>query len=362
MGHTGLWAHRPLTRTCHRGKITRESRRSDGTKEMRPGTDGCKHMWDQLRHFAKQLLVEWRFFWQRRPRPREDLIPIPESGVAYRPLQKLILTDGVGRTLFEEYARHRHDVRGEEETGWILMGLRLPDAGVALATLPAGAKREAGVAHVQFNSTAQAVACRILRQEDRRLVPVGIVHTHPGSLRHPSSGDYRGDKRWVKHLRGQEAAFGIGTADGEDDLINPQVASQPKEHCQCYMGFRFSWYALGADDRAYRPLPASMTIGPDLALPLHDVWGTIEAHAERLDRLCRQLARLRLEVIGEEKGHVLQLVVPLGDECSVRAILRGPDAEYFLVRKEQWLRSDNQEAHVDRGIFLMLAALAEGNI
>src|SRR5262249_21650224 len=143
---TGSEYGRPLTRSCHKGKITRECRRIDHTKETRPGTDGCKHMWDQLRHFANQLLAEWRFFWQRRPRPGEELIPITESGVAYRPLQKIILTDGVGRTLFEEYARHRHDVRGEEETGWILMGLRLPDAGVALATLPAGAKREAGVA------------------------------------------------------------------------------------------------------------------------------------------------------------------------------------------------------------------------
>ena len=318
-------------------------------------------MWDQLRHFANQLLVEWRCFWQRTPRLREELIPIPEPNVAYRALGSVVLTDGVSRTLFEEYAQHRHDVRGEEETGWILMGLRREDEAIALATLPAGAEREAGVAHVRFNTTAQAVASRILRQEDRRLGIVGLVHTHPGSLRHPSSGDYRGDRRWVRLLRGQEGVFGIGTADGEDDLINPQVATQPKKHCQCYMGFRFSWYALAAEDRAYRPLPVTMTIGPDLALPLHDVWATIEAHAERLDRLCRQLARMRFEVLQEEKGHVMQLVVPLGEESSLRAVLRGPDVEYFLVRKDQWLRSDNNEPHVDRGVFLLLAALAEGN-
>jgi len=28
-------------------------------------------------------------------------------------LQRVLLTDGVGRTLFEEYASHRSEVRGE---------------------------------------------------------------------------------------------------------------------------------------------------------------------------------------------------------------------------------------------------------
>src|SRR5439155_16670861 len=94
--------------------------------------------------------------------------------------------------------------------------LRLESEAVALATLPAGAGRSAGVAHVQFSSNGQALGSRIVRQADRRLVPLGVVHTHPGTLRHPSDGDYRGDSQWVGKLRGHEGIFGIGTADGNE--------------------------------------------------------------------------------------------------------------------------------------------------
>src|SRR5207244_3069537 len=97
-----------------------------------------------------------------------------------------VLTDGVGRTLFEEYAAHRTEARGEEETGWLLLGLREARQAVVLATLPAGTQREASASHVRFNTNGQAMGSRIVRQMDRRLTIVGLVHTHPGSLRHPS--------------------------------------------------------------------------------------------------------------------------------------------------------------------------------
>ena len=113
----------------------------------------------------------------------------PASSVAYGPLRRILLTDGVAHTLFEEYAAHRGAAHGEEETGWVLLGLRMADEAVVLGTLPAGAEADAGVAHVRFNSDAQALAYRIVRQTDRRLTIVGVVHTHPGSLRHPSDGD-----------------------------------------------------------------------------------------------------------------------------------------------------------------------------
>ena len=82
----------------------------------------------------------------------------PPPAVSYGPLRRVLLTDGVAHTLFEEYAAHRGEARGEEETGWVLLGLREADEAVVLATLPAGAEADAGVAHVRFNSDAQALA------------------------------------------------------------------------------------------------------------------------------------------------------------------------------------------------------------
>jgi proteasome lid subunit RPN8/RPN11 len=316
-------------------------------------------MLEELLQSVRRILARGTSLWRGTPALHPELLRAPETTAKLRPLERIVLTDGVSRTLFEEYARHRLDERGEEETGWILMGLRKLDEAIALATLPAGAGREAGVAHVRFNATAQAMASRILRQEDRRLRIVGIVHTHPGSLRHPSTGDFRGDRKWIKQFRDQEGVFGIGTADGDEDNLSPHVASQPKEHCQCYMGFRFSWYSLAAGDRNYRPLPVGLTIGPDMALPLHEIWSTLEVHGDRLDRLCRQLAKVRFEVFQEEKRPVLQLILPLAEDSSLRVVMRDEDVEYFMVRKDQWLRSECCEPHVDRGVFLILAAMAE---
>src|SRR5438128_2355819 len=90
------------------------------------------------------------------------------GGVRYGPLERIVLTDGVGRTLFEGYADHRAGARGEDETGWLLLGLREASEAVVLATLPAGTQSDASAAHVRFNSNAQALASRIVRQADRR--------------------------------------------------------------------------------------------------------------------------------------------------------------------------------------------------
>src|SRR5438874_13417818 len=172
----------------------------------------------------------------------------------YRPRQRVLLTDGVGRTLFEEYGEHQAGSRGEEETGWVLLGVREEAEAIVLGTLPAGTERDAGVGHVQFNSAGQILGSRIVRQSDRRLTILGVVHTHPGSLRHPSDGDLRGDSIWVGQLRGREGIFGIGTADGKPSLGTP-VAHQPKPNMQCLDKLRLSWYALREGDKNYRPLP-----------------------------------------------------------------------------------------------------------
>jgi proteasome lid subunit RPN8/RPN11 len=300
-----------------------------------------------------------------RPTPRPAPVLPPNPAVRpLRPLKRLRLTDQVSHTLFDEYAAHRASARGEEETGWALLGLREGDTALALATLPAGAGREAGQAHVRFNSSAQALGSRAVRQQDRRLTLLGVVHTHPGSLRHPSDGDYRGDSKWVAQLRGGEGVFGIGTADRPasgcpDAGPTNEVAWQPQPHRQCLGPLCLSWYTLGEGDRAYRPLPVEVTLGPDLAKPLRPVWGQVEEYAERLDKLARQQARVSFGVLPGRQGPALAAEVPLADPGqAVRILLEGKEVRYYLVRDGEPVAADIGEARVDQGFYLLLAELA----
>jgi len=292
------------------------------------------------------------------PRPLVSSQRRASTPLTYGPLQRVLVTDGVGRTLFEEYASHRAEARGEEETGWLLLGLREANEAVVLATLPAGADRDAGVAHVRFNSEAQGLGSRIIRQSDRRLTILGVVHTHPGTLRHPSDGDLRGDGEWVRHLRGSEGIFGIGTADGPGSAAS-LFASQPRPHVQCLGELRFSWYALRQGESAYRPLPVELTLGPDLARSLHPIWDVLEAHAERIDRLYRQQTGVRFEVACDERGPGLFLTLPLaGSGDAVRVLVRRKEVRYFVVHDGELLEVDLQDDYVDRGVYLLLAELA----
>jgi hypothetical protein len=276
----------------------------------------------------------------------------------YGPLTRVVLTDEVNRTLFEEYAAHRKSARGHEETGWVLLGLREASEALVLATLPAGTERNAGVAHVRFNSQGQALGSRIVRQADRRLTMLGVVHTHPGSLRHPSDGDYHGDRLWVGRLRGQEGVFGIGTADGDED-DQDVYARQIKPHVQALGTLCLSWYSLRHGDGGYRPLPCDLTLGPDLARPLHPVWPIIEAHAERLERLYLQQAGVRFGVVGGTEGPALTVDLPLAEPgWGVRVWLEGKEIRYFVVKDGDILAVDPHEALVDRGVYLLLAELS----
>jgi proteasome lid subunit RPN8/RPN11 len=281
-----------------------------------------------------------------------------ETPTSFQPLRRIVLTDGVGYTLFEEFAAHRAAERGQEETGWVLMGRRKADEAVVLATLPAGAERDASVSHVRFNSRAQEVASRIVRQADRRLRMLGVVHTHPGSLRHPSDGDYRGDIQWVRSLRNQEGLFGIGTADNPDGEAT--VADRPNPHQQCLGELCFSWYTLQAGDSRYRPLPVEVTLGPDLARPLHAVWPALEAHAERLERLCQQQVGIRFEVVTIASEPVLVMNLPLAETGNaLQVLLEEKRVRYFLKRGDDLLMADCPEERVDRGVYLLLAELTE---
>jgi len=270
-------------------------------------------------------------------------------------LERIVLTDGVARTLFDDYAEHRRSDRGDEEIGWILLGLRHEGEAIALAALPAGTQRDAGLAHIRFNTEAQALASRIVRQKDKRLQIVGVVHTHPGSLRCPSDGDLQGDSLWVGQLRGGEGIFGIGTAD---------VRSQAQKdagggHVQIYGEMCFSWYALGVGDRRYRPIPVQVTIGPDLALALRPLWNVIEANAAPLNKLCRQFAKVHFEVIDEEPAKLLCVKIALAEpKQQLRLLLNECEARYYWDKGGELIAIDPHEPRPDRAAYLILAELA----
>jgi hypothetical protein len=128
---------------------------------------------------------------------------------------------------------------------------------------------------------------------------------------------------------------------------------------QCLGELRLSWYALRHGDPTYRPLPVGLTIGPDLARPLHEVWVAIEAHAERLERLYRQQAGVTFGVVAGESGPWLAVNVPVAEPgTGIRVLLKPKEARYFLVRNGELLAVDCLEDRVDRGVYLLLAELA----
>ncbi len=273
-------------------------------------------------------------------------------------LRRVVVADEVSRTLFQEFAEHRASSRGREEIGWLLLGVRYADVAVVLATLPAGMQRSASAVHVRFHTASQALASRIVRQEHKQLTLLGVVHTHPGSLRHPSDGDLRGDAVWVAQLRGRQGIFAIGTADAPKCPLG-QVAWQPQVHEQCWQDLRFSWYALKAGASRYEALPVTLTLGPDFALPLRPVWPVLEHNARRLDDLAQQLHKVQLAIVEGKKQPALALRLPLAngaDELYVQ--LEGSEVRYLLLRAGQALAADLNEPRVDRGVYLMLAELA----
>ncbi len=280
----------------------------------------------------------------------------------WRRLERIVLTDEVNRTLFRQYAEHRASDRGEDETGWVLLGRRQADHALALAALPAGAGSEAGVAHVRFHSAAQAIASRIVRRHDKRLSLIGVVHTHPGRLRQPSGGDFAGDRVWVEQLRGQEGAFGIGTADATPldaaPLTGPQILQQPEPHRQWLGELCFSWYALAKGDAAYRPLPVQVTLGPDLARPLHHLWPVLERHAQCLERLSQLFAQVSLQVVDGDDGPAVGVTIGLGQPGqALRLVVESAGVRYYVVQDHDVFAVDPDEDVIDRGVFVVLAEL-----
>jgi hypothetical protein len=120
-----------------------------------------------------------------------------------------------------------------------------------------------------------------------------------------------------------------------------------------------SWYALGVGEANYRSLPVALTLGPDLARPLHRVWSVLETHAEQLERLYRQQAGITFDVVGGNDKPGLAVNVPLAEpENAVRVVIREDRVRYYLVRDGELFGADCVEERVDRGVYLLLAALA----
>ena len=74
-------------------------------------------MWQTLVKKAHQFLSQLSRWLPHpdpdAPRPRR---PLPSLSAHYAPLQRVLLTDEVGRTLFEEYQEHRSQAHGDDET------------------------------------------------------------------------------------------------------------------------------------------------------------------------------------------------------------------------------------------------------
>jgi hypothetical protein len=121
----------------------------------------------------------------------------------------------------------------------------------------------------------------------------------------------------------------------------------------------FSWYALGEGDRRYRPLAVQLTLGPDLARPLHPVWETIELHADRLDRLARQQSGVSFQVVAGKAGPALAVNMKLAEPATgLRVVLERNEVRYFLVRQDDLIEVNPKEKLVDRAVYLVLAELA----
>ena len=67
-------------------------------------------MFQALASTARQWLRDLRRVLARRGGARQPQAVVLPSPQKYQPLQRVLLTDGVGRTLFEEFAAHRAEV------------------------------------------------------------------------------------------------------------------------------------------------------------------------------------------------------------------------------------------------------------
>jgi proteasome lid subunit RPN8/RPN11 len=306
------------------------------------------------------LGLSWRWIVeQARGIPRAvPRIPAPSANRdPLRRLERVVLTDAVARRLFDDFIDHRATPRGEEEIGWMIVGLRSGSEALVQGLLPAGSMREAGVAHVEFNREAYGVAIKFLRQRHPQLDLLGVVHTHPGSLRHPSEGDWHGDSRWVGRLRGREGVFGIGTADAH---APEGFISNPSPHRQIRGPLSFCWYALAHGDRRYRTIPVGITLGDDLAAPLQKCWESLERHAIPLERLFRQQVGFTMEELELDGKSLLSARLPLVEpDRSLRILIDHDDVRWYLEEDDRLTAIRPDPGPLDANAYAIMAKLAE---
>ena len=137
------------------------------------------------------------------------------------------------------------------------------------------------------------------------------------------------------------------------------VAGQPQPSVQTFGDEVLSWYSLVAGQPRYRPLEVRLTLGPDLALPLHGLWTTLEWFADPLERLYRQQAGLTFHVVEGQYGSALAVRIKLAEsEQALRIVLEGKEAAFYLQREDKIFAVDTPASALDRAVYLVLAELA----
>ena len=267
----------------------------------------------------------------------------------------MAIRSGVLATMFRDFHLHRATERGNEETGWLLLGRRDGAGAVIEATLPPGEFRDAGLAHVNMNSTAQSVAMRLLKRTYPHLDVLGVAHTHPGRMCRPSHGDYQGDSEWVPNLVQKEGLFAIGvwsmeqfklkdkdftanTIKDEDDDAEVRGDGNRANTTHEEGSAQFHWYALAAGDTWYRHLALETVEGVDLAANILGHWPVIEQYAGSIDRLIRMQGHLEMNLLpmgvcDEPTLLLRQTLARPGEELQV--VLQGREMVFFhMVRGE----------------------------
>lgn len=284
----------------------------------------------RLKQWLREIAAALGRWWKRQTpvTPQQPLAHLHQPGVPQL-FQRLVLTQGVCQTLFQEVTAHHQTDRGHEETGWLLLGFRNVSEAIGVATIPAGLSRDAAEAHVKFASDVQELAQRIIRQDLKQLRVLGVIHTHPGHLRHPSSADYRGDITWVANLFGNEGVFGIGTVEH-----GQTTESKPYEIRQQHL--RFSWYALHVNDRNYRRISVELVPGPDVGHLVRSVWHEIEWTAPVLNPLLELIHKSRLEIIPTTTNAMLNLTIKHPSrEMALLIEIERDDCRYWLLDQRQ---------------------------
>lgn len=282
---------------------------------------------------------------------------------------------GVLRTMFDDFHEHKATDRGQEETGWLLLGRRSGTDGVIVeAVLPPGEYRDAGTAHVNMNSTAQAVAMRILKKSHPELDVLGVAHTHPGRLNRPSHGDFQGDSLWVSKLRKREGLFAIGVWDFHELMNSPRepanagggATADIRGGCstsQTRGRASFYWFALAEGEGWYRHLPVEETPGDDFGREVRAHWEVIEHFAGSIDRLIRMQPALQPGLIPVEVMETPTMVLcqPLAREGEeLQVVLQGREVGFFRMSAGITEEIVGPSERLDAAFFEVMARLARG--